>query len=214
MPFEFPSFVLNAATVAAFNEAYYRSHPDGRRIVDFDSFFYPLDRVLRWNRIYGRRGFLQFQVLFPPKTSYQALTCLLNRIASDRQASFLAVLKSMGPAGSGWLSFPLEGHTLALDLPHRGAGHGTDHPATRRIGIEHEGRLYLAKDATMSPQVFQATYPNLPRFRDLKARLDPQNRFSSSLARRLGIVSPAWHNGDTRSRPPESGVLNRIIWRI
>jgi decaprenylphospho-beta-D-ribofuranose 2-oxidase len=188
VPFQFPSFVLNSWSASVFNELYYRSHHDRRRIVDVDSFFYPLDAVLHWNRIYGRRGFLQYQALFPPQTSHDALARLLERVASLRQASFLAVLKSMGPAGSGWLSFPQEGHTLALDIPHRGENMVRLMCELDDLVLENGGRLYLAKDATMSAETFAKMYPNLPRFRQLKAQLDPHDRFSSSQARRLGIV--------------------------
>jgi FAD/FMN-containing dehydrogenase len=188
VPFNFPSFVLNAWSVAAFNEVYYRCHRDHARIVDFDSFFYPLDAVLHWNRIYGRRGFLQYQVLFPPETSHDALTRLLERVAARRQVSFLAVLKRMGPASKGWLSFPFEGHTLALDLPYRGEDMGRTMRELDDLVLENGGRLYLAKDALMSAETFGAMYPGLSQFRQLKAEIDPNNRFSSSQARRLGIV--------------------------
>ncbi|HEX4143799.1 MAG TPA: FAD-binding oxidoreductase [Pirellulales bacterium] len=191
VPFNFPSWALNAWSVGLFNEIYYRRHPDGGRLVDFDTFFYPLDAVSHWNRIYGRRGFVQYQVLFPPQTSHQALARLLQRVAARRQTPFLAVLKSMGPAGAGWLSFPREGHTLALDLPHRGESTNRLLRELDELVLEHGGRLYLAKDATMSAETFQAMYPAVARFRQLKAQLDPDNRFSSSQARRLGIVGSA-----------------------
>jgi decaprenylphospho-beta-D-ribofuranose 2-oxidase len=190
VPFHLPSCVLNSWSVGLFNEVYYRSHPDRRRLVDVDTFFYPLDTVLNWNRIYGRRGFVQYQVLFPPQTSHDAVARLLERVAARRQASFLAVLKSMGPAGPGWLSFPFEGHTLALDLPYRGEQTDRILAELDALVLEHGGRLYLAKDATMSAETFQAMYPGLARFRQLKAEIDPNNRFSSSQARRLGIVGP------------------------
>ena len=188
VPFYLPSVALNSWSVGIFNEAYYRRHPDGRRLVDWDSFFYPLDSVLHWNRIYGRRGFLQYQVVFPPQTSHDALTRLLERLAARKQVPFLAVLKSMGPAGPGWLSFPFEGHTLALDLPHCGETMDRIMRELDDLVLENGGRLYLAKDATMSAETFRAMYPGLARFRQLKAGIDPDNRFSSSQARRLGIV--------------------------
>jgi decaprenylphospho-beta-D-ribofuranose 2-oxidase len=133
---------------------------------------------------------VQYQVLFPPQTSHDAVARLLERVAARRQASFLAVLKSMGPAGPGWLSFPFEGHTLALDLPYRGEQTDRILAELDALVLEHGGRLYLAKDATMSAETFQAMYPGLARFRQLKAEIDPNNRFSSSQARRLGIVGP------------------------
>ncbi|HTU23806.1 MAG TPA: FAD-binding oxidoreductase [Pirellulales bacterium] len=188
IPCNFPSGTLNAWSVAAFNELYYRGHRDGRRIVDVESFFYPLDGLGNWNRIYGRRGFFQYQALFPPQTAHAALAKLLEKLAESRQASFLAVLKSMGPAGKGWLSFPFEGYTLALDLPNRGSQTVRLLAELDELVLENGGRLYLAKDATMTAETFWAMYPNLPRFRELKSAIDPANRFNSSLARRVGIV--------------------------
>src|SRR5262249_45648093 len=120
IPFNFPGFALNSWSVRAFNELYYRRHGDGRKVVDYDRFFYPLDGVLHWNRLYGRRGFVQYQALFPPETSRLGMRALLQAIAASRMASFLAVLKSTGAANEGLLSFPKPGYTLALDLPNTG----------------------------------------------------------------------------------------------
>src|SRR5262249_38644400 len=164
------------------------SHPNGRQIVDYDTFFYPLDHVLGWNRIYGRRGFVQYQALFPPATSRQGLIRLLETISASRKASFLAVLKSTGPANKGLLSFPRPGHTLALDLPNTGEDLRLLLRQLDDLVLAHGGRLYLAKDALVAPEVFQAMYPALGRFRQVKARFDPNHRFVSSQARRLGIV--------------------------
>ena len=110
VPFNFPSFVLNAWSVAAFNEIYYRRHRNHARIVDFDSFFYPLDAVLHWNRIYGRRGFLQYQVLFPPETSHDALTRLLERVAArPARYRFWRCSRAWGRPARAGCRFPLRG---------------------------------------------------------------------------------------------------------
>ncbi len=187
VPFHFPSWALNGHSVRAFNALYYRSHPDRRQIVDFDTFFYPLDRVRHWNRIYGRRGFVQYQALFPPETSRGGLIALLERIAASRRASFLAVLKTCGPASPGMLSYLHPGHTLALDLANT-----VDLPPLVReldaLLLQHGGRLYLAKDALMTPDVFRQMYPRLDEFRAVKNQVDPERRFDSSQARRVGIV--------------------------
>jgi decaprenylphospho-beta-D-ribofuranose 2-oxidase len=188
VPLPMPATVLNRLVVKCFNHVYYASHPDGRRILDHDSFFYPLDGVHHWNRIYGRRGFVQYQALFPPETSRQGLIRLLERVAGEQRASFLAVLKSSGPASGGMLSYLYPGHTLAMDFPNTGddllaALRGID-----RILLDHGGRVYLAKDAVTTPESFREMYPRLPEFLEVKHRVDSENRFASTLSRRLGIA--------------------------
>jgi FAD/FMN-containing dehydrogenase len=188
VPVNLPGWVLNPLSVRAFNELYYATHRDGRQFVDFDSFFYPLDGVHRWNRIYGKRGFVQYQALFPRDTSRAGLVELLERITASRKGSFLAVLKTTGAANPGLLSFPKPGVTLALDFPHTGDDLAALLCECDEIVLRHGGRLYLAKDALTTPHAFAAMYPRLPEFREIKHRLDPQNRFVSSQARRLRIV--------------------------
>jgi decaprenylphospho-beta-D-ribofuranose 2-oxidase len=187
VPLELPGFVLNEFSVRAFNNVFYGSQSNAEKIVDYDTFYYPLDRVLHWNRIYGRRGFVQYQALFPPKTTLPGLIAILERIGKSRRASFLSVLKSSGPANPSPLSYLYEGHTLALDLPFT-----SDLPELARdldrILLEHGGRLYLAKDALTTKENFAEMYPRLPEFLRIKAAVDPQQRFASSQARRLGIV--------------------------
>jgi FAD/FMN-containing dehydrogenase len=158
-------------------------------LVDYEPFFYPLDGLRHWNRIYGRRGFAQYQALFPTESSHRGMVALLEEIARSRIASFLAVLKSTGAAGEGLLSFPMEGHTLALDLPN--ASRRLVELADRldRIVLDHGGRLYLAKDSLTSASHFAAMYPGrLEPFRAVKESVDPRGRFASAQARRLGLV--------------------------
>ncbi len=187
VPLDLPDFVLNPFTIRAFNAAYYAAHPSRRAIVDWDSFFYPLDAIENWNRIYGARGFIQYQLALPFETSRAGLIELLEKLAASRRASFLAVLKSFGPQNPAPLSFPLAGHTLALDIPF-----SDDLPEFAReldeIVLRHNGRVYLAKDALLSPQHFRAMYPRWKEWLETKQNLDPQNRFSSSLARRLEML--------------------------
>ncbi|HET6882286.1 MAG TPA: FAD-binding oxidoreductase [Pirellulales bacterium] len=187
VPCFLPNFVLNSWSVRAFNALYYRRHGDRRAVVDYDSFFYPLDAVEDWNRIYGRRGFLQYQAAFPVDTSRAGLIALLETIAASRQASFLAVLKTFGPANEGLLSFPIAGSTLAVDLPNTGAAVSGLLDELDRIVVAHGGRVYLAKDVRLARGSFEAMYPRADEFRRIKAALDPQGRFDSALARRLGL---------------------------
>ncbi len=149
IPIDAPTWALNGWTVSAFNALYYHMSRmnDRRSLVAWDSYFYPLDSILAWNRIYGRRGFVQFQCVFPLETSRAGLACLLQEIASTRQSSFLAVLKLMGPQ-EGKISFPMHGYTLAVDLPIN----ARTAPLLDRLDgimIAHGGRSYLAKDARM-----------------------------------------------------------------
>jgi decaprenylphospho-beta-D-ribofuranose 2-oxidase len=191
VPCYLPGGLLNSWSVKAFNALYYHRHRDRRAIVAYDSFFYPLDSALNWNRIYGRRGFAQYQAAFPPSTSRRALIRMLETISAAGQASFLAVLKSFGPGNQGLLSFPVEGHTLALDLPNTGTRLISLLERLDAIVLEHGGRVYLAKDPRLGRDAFDMMYPRADEFRRVKAVLDPQGRFNSSMARRLELVADA-----------------------
>jgi len=187
LPFHLPSLVLNEITVSAFNALYYALHKDrSDQLVDIDRFFYPLDVVGNWNLAYGRRGFVQYQVVLPEDGGRQGLTSLLERCTSLGRAPFLVVLKRFGESNPGLLSFPMKGYTLAMDLPMT-----RDLPSFLQdlddIILAHGGRLYLAKDAVMKPETFAASYPRLDQFRAVKRKLDPKGLVSSSLARRLKI---------------------------
>jgi FAD/FMN-containing dehydrogenase len=155
--------------------------------VDLEKFFYPLDAIHHWNRLYGRRGFVQYQVALPLEGGLEGLKELLTRLARSRRASFLAVLKRFGKSNPGLLSFPIEGYTLALDLPVADGLIPLLHELDR-IVLNYGGRIYLAKDAVMTSQTFAAMYPKLEQFRTIKRKLDPRGLFSSTQARRLGIV--------------------------
>ncbi|MEO0564819.1 MAG: FAD-binding oxidoreductase, partial [Chloroflexota bacterium] len=146
VPFDIPGLVLNPFTVRAFNAFYYwvGSKKRGKHLVDWDTFFYPLDSILRWNRIYGRNGFAQFQCVFPLETSETGLSELLKATAKVGAGSFLAVLKRIGEQNSPF-SFPMEGYTLALDFPVNTKTLALLKELDR-IALEHCGRFYLAKD--------------------------------------------------------------------
>jgi decaprenylphospho-beta-D-ribofuranose 2-oxidase len=188
LPIDLPSWALNRASVRLFNRVYLgRVPPDGReRLLPLDAFLFPLDAVLDWNRAYGRRGFRQFQCVIPEALARAGIGQLLTVIAQSGAASPLAVLKRLGRAGRGHLSFPLPGYTLALDFPER---KGTAPLLGRLEGIvrDHGGRLYLAKDSTLTANGFAAMYPELDAFRAVLAEVDPGGRFQSDQARRLGI---------------------------
>ena len=186
VPIDFPNWALNPLSVRAFNETYYASHPSGEKLASWDEFFYPLDGVAGWNKIYGKRGFVQYQCALPHNSSRDGLRKLLEKLSASGRPSFLAVLKTFGPANDAPLSFPFGGHTLALDLPmSEGATEFTRELDEIVLGCG--GRVYLAKDATLLPENLPIMYPRLDEWRGIKARLDPDNKFQSSLSRRLAL---------------------------
>jgi FAD/FMN-containing dehydrogenase len=186
--FDLPSIALNRLSIQAFNSAYYAVHKTAsRQLVNFEKFFYPLDAINHWNRMYGKRGFVQYQIALPQACGRAGLRTILDRLSRSGRASFLAVLKRFGDAGPGLLSFPFRGYTLALDIP---AAPGLV-PFLReldRMTLDYGGRIYLAKDAVLRAEDFAAMYPQLESFRALQRQLDPQRLLSSSMARRLRIV--------------------------
>lgn len=188
VPVDMPGILLNPLSIGALNAFYYGRVPAaGRtRTMPTTRFFHPLDAVLDWNRLYGRGGFHQFQCVMPERESMAGIRALLETITAFGSASFLAVLKTMGGSGLGHLSFPMRGHTLALDFPARG-GVGGLLARLEAITLDHGGRVYLAKDSTVSAAGFAKMYPALPDFREVLARVDPDGAFVSDLARRLGI---------------------------
>lgn len=187
VPFDFPGFVLNTWSVKAFNAVFYGRNRDLQgAVVDYDKYFYPLDGILHWNRMYGKAGFVQYQATFPPE-GRAGLVRMLERLSEARRASFLAVLKCFGAAGPGLLSHPMPGYTLTLDVPHR-AGLEDFVKELDQILLDHGGRLYLAKDTLAAPETVRAMYPRLDEFREIKRRLDPSDLFSSDLSRRLRLT--------------------------
>jgi decaprenylphospho-beta-D-ribofuranose 2-oxidase len=190
VPRDFPDFALNPLSVKAFNALYYARHASDEKIEGFEPFFWPLDSLGGWNKIYGARGFVQYHCILPLASSREGLTRLLEMIAGSGRPAFLAVLKLYGPENQAPLSFPLAGHSLALDLP---ASQGIVEfcRALDAITLEHGGRCYLAKDSTLDAKTFHQMYPRLPEFQTVKRQLDPANRFQSSLSRRLNIAGGA-----------------------
>jgi decaprenylphospho-beta-D-ribofuranose 2-oxidase len=186
VPVDFPALTFNRWSVSAFNELYYRRAKPGSAFIDYDTYFYPLDSVLEWNRIYGRSGFLQYQCVIPKDAGRAGITVLLERIARAGLGSFLAVLKLFGPGNDGMLSFPMEGYTLALDFPASPAVFSLLFELDA-IVADHGGRLYLAKDARMGASMLALGYPRLETFRALRRRIDPRGKFSSLLSQRLGL---------------------------
>ena len=182
-----PTALLNGATASLFNALYFAAgrRRAGSRPTPLGAFFFPLDRVAAWNRLYGRRGFAQYQCVLPKSESERGLRALLERVAASRSGSFLAVLKLLGDQGMGHLSFPMEGYTLALDVPMRpGTTELLD--ALDDITHAHGGRVYLAKDAFCRPERLRLGYPSLEGFAAVREATGGR-RFASALSERLGL---------------------------
>jgi FAD/FMN-containing dehydrogenase len=187
VPVNAPEWLLNPRFMRWFNYLYYRLHggPLRRRLVPYERFFYPLDAVGRWNRLYGRRGFLQYQCVLPRAAGAAPLAEILDRLGAAGAASFLAVLKDCGPGGDAYLSFPMEGPTLALDLPYRGTETEALIHELNALVIAHQGRIYLAKDAVTRAEDFARMMPRLAEWRAVRDRWDPAHRFRSAQSVRL-----------------------------
>lgn len=188
VPFELPLSLVNPMSVKAFNALYFHSaSKEGSTAVrSYGSFLYPLDGIGGWNRIYGKRGFHQFQCVVPYQGGADALRRLLETISSCGAPSFLTVLKRLGPGRAGYLSFPMEGYTLAVDFPNSPTTESL-YRALVHLTLDHGGRVYLAKDALLWPEAFMQMYPELDEFRQVIAELDPSARLQSDMARRLQV---------------------------
>ncbi|PWU25096.1 MAG: FAD-binding oxidoreductase, partial [Candidatus Rokuibacteriota bacterium] len=187
VPVHAPPWLLNAHFVRVFNRAYHSRRGTARehRLVSYEQFFYPLDAVLDWNRLYGRRGFLQFQCVVPQSEGPGPLALLLERLARRRAASFLAVIKDFGPGSEAYLSFPVAGTTLSLDLPYRGQPTEELVHELNALVLRAGGRIYLAKDAVTRAQDFALMMPRLPEWKSVRDRWDPHRRFRSAQSVRL-----------------------------
>uniref|UniRef100_A0A9E7ZHC5 FAD-binding oxidoreductase n=1 Tax=Bosea sp. NBC_00436 TaxID=2969620 RepID=A0A9E7ZHC5_9HYPH len=187
IPFDMPAVLMNSWTVRAFNAAYYHREAGkrGERLVDWDSYFYPLDALVDWNRIYGRPGFLQFQCALPLAGAHRGLTALLRVIAESGQGSFLAVLKRLGAGQGGALSFPLEGYTLALDFPVSSRSLALMERLDE-IVLARGGRFYLAKDSRLNARTLRASDDRVAQFVDMRRSLAATS-FRSSQSERLQL---------------------------
>jgi FAD/FMN-containing dehydrogenase len=168
LPLDVPEFALNKYSIGLFNTLYYNKQfgKEKTGLVDYEPFFYPLDSLLHWNRMYGKSGLLQFQCVLPWEADQQmGIVKILKAITASGLASFLAVIKVFGDAPSpGMLSFPAPGITLALDFPIRAEISFDLLDRLARITQEHGGRMYPAKDARMTAEQFQAFYPQWQAF--------------------------------------------------
>ena len=187
VPFNAPHFALSKPIVRAFNNAYFRRVPDhGRTVVKpISDFFFPLDKIHDWNKLYGKRGFHQFQCVVPVEQA-PALRAMLGTIANSGLASPLAVLKRMGPGRAGYLSFPMEGYTLAVDFPNRAEARELI-KRLEDMTIAAEGRLYFAKDSLARGSDIKAMYPEHGDWLKAVTKADPEGRLATDMIRRLKL---------------------------
>lgn len=188
VPFSTPSALLNSVTVKAFNTAYwYRAKHSVSQTVSLIPYFYPLDAVGEWNRLYGKKGFVQFQCVVPKLDGVVNMRKLLTEISISGEGSFLAVLKQFGAGNENLLSFPMEGYTLALDFKVSETAIKTVKKLESMV-VEMGGRLYLTKDALMLESTFKATYPNWKKFEAVREQYGAIGKFSSTQSKRLGLA--------------------------
>ncbi|WJV46645.1 FAD-binding oxidoreductase [Streptomyces flavofungini] len=183
-----PEGLLGRRSVGLFNELWYRKAPRARtgQLQKISAFFHPLDGVPHWNRVYGPTGFVQYQFVVGYGAE-ETLRRVVRRISDHRCPSFLAVLKRFGDADPGWLSFPVPGWTLALDIPANLPGLAALLDELDTEVATAGGRVYLAKDSRLRPDTLTAMYPRIPDFRALRQSLDPTSLFRSDLSRRLNL---------------------------
>jgi hypothetical protein len=188
IPFDFPSFFLNKLTVKAFNWFYYSKtfKKVSKSKIHFDNFFFPLDSITNWNRIYGKNGFTQYQFILPEKNSFEGMFKILNKISESGMGSFLAVLKLYGENNKNYLSFPIKGHSLALDFKiEKNLFPLLDELDS--IVNDYSGRIYLAKDVRIKREEFQKGYPELDKFIEIRRKYLCSKKINSLQSKRLEI---------------------------
>jgi decaprenylphospho-beta-D-ribofuranose 2-oxidase len=191
LPFFPPSFVSRTPVWRAFNSVYYASqarHPP-HRLLHFRPYFFPLDRVAHWNRIYGRSGFIEYQFAVPLQAAESVCREVLERLSASGNGSFLAVLKRFGPASQGHLSFPIEGVTLAVDMAAGGADQAKILRGLDELVARAGGRIYMVKDSRMDASFVPMMYPRQGEWAEIVNRHDPAGVLTSSLVRRLKLRS-------------------------
>lgn len=188
VPFDWPSGLVNPATIAWMNRLFYYKHvaKQKRRVVDPQGYFWILDTVNEWNRVFGRRGFTQYQCVLPSEVA--VFRRFLERFQQAGACSFVTVLKDCGAEGEGHLSFPQQGSTIAVDVPIRDEQDAARMTASfNEFVLEHGGRVYLAKDAFTTAEHLKQMYPRLDEWREVCRRYDPEGRLRSALSARVGL---------------------------
>jgi FAD/FMN-containing dehydrogenase len=188
IPLDFPTFALNTWSIGAFNQLFYHKNlrQDATTLLHYNPYFYPLDAIHQWNKIYGKRGFTQYQFVVPFAAGEEAIRRVLLRCKAAGFASFLSVLKAFGAGNLSPLSFPMAGLTLTLDFPISAALFPFLDELDS-IVLAYGGRVYLTKDVRIGRETLEKMYPRIDEFRALRQQLDPQQRIQSLQSRRLGL---------------------------
>ena len=187
VPFATPSVLLNNLTMKAFNTfCWHKSKHNQNQTTSLMHFFYPLDALGKWNKLYGKQGFIQFQCVVPKESGVANMRKLLTEISNSGESSFLAVLKQFGQANDNLLSFPIEGYTLALDFKLSASVIKTVSRLEAMV-VDMGGRLNLTKDAIMQEKTFKRTYLNWEKFEDIREKYGAIGKFSSSQSKRIGL---------------------------
>ena len=189
IPFDLPGFLLNSWTMRTFNTAVYQRQKlaAAQDLPQADNYFFPLDKLRNWNRLYGNQGIVQYQFVLPTDAAAAGMRQVLTRVSGSGKGSFLTVLKRFGPHNANLLSFPHAGMTLTLDFKME----PDLLPLLAELDamvLDHGGRHYLAKDFRMSEAVFKRSYPNWEQFMTIKQQVDPHQRFASQQSTRIGLT--------------------------
>ncbi len=188
IPVDMPTSLLNRFSIQLFNTLYYNriTKKEVKNRVHYEPFFYPLDGIHHWNRLYGKNGFTQYQFVIPKEAGKVGMTKILKEIVASGKGSFLAVLKVFGKQNDNLLSFPLAGYTLALDFKiEKGLFSLLDR--LDAMVLDYGGRLYLTKDVRMSEQTFKQSYPHWQQFQSVREHYGVKGIFASYQSRRLGL---------------------------
>jgi decaprenylphospho-beta-D-ribofuranose 2-oxidase len=190
VPERWPGGLLRPSTVRAFNEFRFRSAPNRRRghVEGIGSHMFPLDALDAWPRLYGRDGFLQYQLVVPPGEE-RVLRTTIERLRRSRVPCYLCVLKDFGPANGAPMSFPIQGWTITYDIPRRAPGLDALLEGFDELVAGAGGRVYLSKDVRIRPEALQAMYPRLEEWRGARDGVDPERVWRSDLALRTGLVA-------------------------
>jgi decaprenylphospho-beta-D-ribofuranose 2-oxidase len=202
VPFDLPSGLVNRTTIGIMNKLFYLKHPKKqlKHVVNPESFFWVLDSVQNWNRVFGHRGFMQYQCVLPSEVEvFREFLALFQKLGA---CSFVTVLKDCGAEGEGLISFPKQGSTIAVDIPLADPEAGvriTD--ALNELVLAHGGRVYLAKDAFTNAEDLRAMYPRMAEWLAVRRQYDPEGRLQSALSHRCGL-DLAESGVTQRSLPP------------
>lgn len=188
VPIHTPAALLNSLTMRTFNSAYYaRATHDKTQTISLRHYFYPLDAIGGWNKLYGKAGFVQYQFVLPKTDGVANMRKILTQIAQSGAGSFLAVLKQFGPANQNLLSFPIAGYTLALDFKISPSTIALLHRLDDMVA-DMGGRVYLTKDAVMRELTFKTTYPRWQEFEAVRQKYGAVGKFASNQSKRLGLM--------------------------